>query len=308
MSILLETKSLSKYYKNNTFCALDNVSLKLEGNQVVGLIGSNGSGKTTFVKACTNLISYDGSISYNGNIINNQKDAHKYYSAVLEGNRNIYWKLTVMENIRFFAQIRGLSWSSVRYNAQSLVKDLFLEEKKDALVETLSRGMQQKTALICSLISNTPIIFLDEPTLGLDVESTEQLKYFFSKSDFIENKLIIITSHHLKFLESVTNRNFLMKKGRINELDIGKQSSNIFEIFIYCKSDNIEQLRTMPIHVTEEKIDTYKLICDISLIPLSVILKEIEVNNLEIINFNKLSHNLETLYLNSYESYKSNSN
>ena len=125
---LLKIENLRKVYRlkrGRQVCALDGVSTQLETNRVVALLGQNGSGKTTFIKACCNLITFDGSVRYAGRALRRSSNSlNSFYAAVLEGNRNIYWKLTVMENIRYFAALRYRRYRDVRPLAEELLRRL----------------------------------------------------------------------------------------------------------------------------------------------------------------------------------------
>jgi ABC-2 type transport system ATP-binding protein len=288
----ISIKNLTKYYphKKGAVKALDDISVEISDNQIVGLLGQNGSGKTTFIKSCTNLISFDGNITLEENG-KKRKLTHKDYSAVLEGNRNIYWKLTVLENIRFFAGLRGIKYSKIKNFASDLLKALYIYDKKDCLVETLSRGMQQKTALICTLVVDTPVVFLDEPTLGLDVESKNQLKEFFSHGEFVKNKLILATSHDLEFIRTIASKHLFIKSGKIHDIDMKNINNNIYKITFDCSlTQNTEfagvEFKSNCIYVNTEQIR------------LSTVLNYLEHENVNITDILKMNNDVETIYLN----------
>lgn len=185
--ISLSVQNLSKDFQieNQQKQILKNISIDFPNTGIIGILGKNGAGKTTFIKSCVNLISYTGTISYFGQELQSiqKKSLHtQYYTALFEGNRNIYWKLTPLENIKYFAGLRGIKFNSIKDYVNILLDTLNMKSKANSLVESLSRGMQQKTALIMALAFNTPIIFLDEPTLGLDLESKNNLICFLNRT------------------------------------------------------------------------------------------------------------------------------
>ena len=184
---ILSINSLSKTYINNNIIqnVLNDVNMNFYENQIIGLLGKNGAGKTTFIKSCIGLLEYSGDILFFGKLFKRikNKEKIKLFTAVLEGSRNIYWKLTVIENIQYFAALRGISYSNIKVLVDFLLKDLFLYEKRNTLIEDLSSGMKQKVALVCAFAMDTPIIFLDEPTLGLDLESKNHVIEFLKNNE-----------------------------------------------------------------------------------------------------------------------------
>jgi ABC-2 type transport system ATP-binding protein len=154
-----------------------NVSFSVGEGEMVGLLGPNGAGKTTTIKCILGLVKPDsGRIEVEGvdARLEPRKSAAKL-AAVLEGARNTYWRLTVWENIVYFAGIHGIPVSRGGEYFKYLLSVLKLEDQEDVEVRKLSSGYKQKTAVACALAKRTPIVFLDEPTLGLDVEASYDL-------------------------------------------------------------------------------------------------------------------------------------
>jgi len=148
----------------------------VQKSEVVGLLGPNGAGKTTTIKCLAGLIKpTSGEIYLDGiDALRDQKRALGRVAAVLEGNRNIYWRLTPRENLEFFGGLQGLPLRRVRsYIDEHELLELFdLKGKVNTPARKLSRGMQQKLAVACALVKQTEVLLLDEPTLGLDVETS----------------------------------------------------------------------------------------------------------------------------------------
>lgn len=161
----VEVINLTKHYE--TVKAVDDISFSVKKGSICGILGPNGSGKTTTIKSICNLIIPDnGEIKICGK--DNKKSTNRI-SAMFEGNRNIYWRLTPRENLRYFAGIRGLEGKRLENDIDMLLERFNLTDKKNVMVNNLSRGMQQKVAIAMTLICNTDVILMDEPTLGLDV-------------------------------------------------------------------------------------------------------------------------------------------
>jgi ABC-2 type transport system ATP-binding protein len=201
--------------------------------------------------------------------------------------------MSVLENIRFFANLRNIPFSKIKSLTDKLLKSLCLQDKKDCLVESLSRGMQQKTALICTLITETPIIFLDEPTLGLDIESINQLKQFFTASEFINNKLILITSHNLGFVRDVATKQLFMKDGRIYDIDLKNINNNIYKIKIDGNNDLLAKYEIL----SKMRKDDNCIYVDISQIKLSEIIGILEQENIYVTDMIKMNNDIENIYL-----------
>ena len=158
--------------------AVDDVSLEVEAGTVVGLLGHNGAGKTTTIKMMLGLIEPTaGTVSIAGTDVHRHpKQAFEHVGAVLEGARNVYWRLTVRENLDFFARLGGLDPAEQRDRHDRLLEQLGIADKADTIVNELSRGMKQKVSLASVLARKPDVVFLDEPTLGLDVGSSLELR------------------------------------------------------------------------------------------------------------------------------------
>ena len=197
--------------------AVDGASFSVEPGTVVGLLGPNGAGKTSTIKSILGIVVPDG-----GTVRVNDTDVHQNYrtayenvSAVLEGARNVYWRLTVMENVSFFASLQGINPREAREEHEELLELLGIDDKRDEVVRNLSRGMKQKTALACALARRTPVLFLDEPTLGLDVETSYDLRRELKRLVDQENRTVILSSHDMDVVQDLCDRVVIMDDGQI---------------------------------------------------------------------------------------------
>ncbi|AZR74274.1 hypothetical protein BBF96_13205 [Anoxybacter fermentans] len=221
--MILKVNDLTKVYRNNRKeeLALDSINFHVNEGEIFSILGENGAGKTTLIKLMTNLLTPSkGEILYQGkNITMMGKDYYKKIGVVLEGNRNLYWYLSAYENIYYFGRLLGLNKNTIENRANELLGFFGLYNEKDKKVGNFSRGMQQKLAIIISLLHEPKILFLDEPTLGLDVLSKrdmiKKIRYL-SRND---NVTVIITSHQLDVIEKVADRVLILKKGKIEFLD-----------------------------------------------------------------------------------------
>jgi ABC-2 type transport system ATP-binding protein len=181
--VLLSVDGLKKVYRTRRrkeVVAVDGVTFSVQRGEIVGLLGANGAGKTTTIKCiCTLVRPSAGRIEIAGIDAGLQpRKAVANVAAVLEGNRNIYWRLTVRENIEFFGAIHGMSPRVMSKRIDDLISLLGLEDKRDVPGRHLSKGMQQKLAIACCLVKQTSLVLLDEPTLGLDIETSHDLRAY----------------------------------------------------------------------------------------------------------------------------------
>jgi len=141
--------------------------------------------------------------------------AYGHVDAMLEGARNDYWRLTVRENLRYFAAIRGQDPDALADRHEELLEGLDLLGKADTAVRDLSRGMKQKVSLASVLAGDVSVAFLDEPTLGLDVESSLALRAELKRLAAERGLTLLVSSHDMDVIEDVCDRVIIMNEGRI---------------------------------------------------------------------------------------------
>ena len=239
---VLKVESLTKVYnrrRGKETVAVDDISFSVGKNEVVGLLGPNGAGKTTTIKCiCTLIGPTKGTISVNGtDAVKNARAVLQKVTAVLEGNRNIYWRLSVRENLEFFAGLQGIPLRRVRSYIDELIELFQLKEKEKTPARKLSRGMQQKLAVACALVKRTDILLLDEPTLGLDVEISHELRFALKEMAQRGERTIILSSHDMNVVQDICERVIIINDGRIvtddkvdNLLKLFQASAYRFEI------------------------------------------------------------------------------
>ena len=213
--ICIRVKELVKTYKELT--AVNRISFDVHAGEILGILGPNGSGKTTTLKSILGIIEFDeGSIEVNGlPVISQRKEILKDMGAILEGARNIYWHLSPRENLTYFAGIRGIPKKTITKRTDYLLESLELSDVADKEIRQFSSGMKQKCALACAFIYNPSILLLDEPTLGLDVEISRTIRDWLLNVVEKEGKTILITSHNMDFVESICDRILIIRRGEI---------------------------------------------------------------------------------------------
>jgi ABC-2 type transport system ATP-binding protein len=213
----LEVDNLRKSYRygGKVLEAVRCVSLTLTAGEVLAFLGPNGAGKTTTIKMIAGLIRPDaGRVQIAGVDPHRNPQALRLVGAVLEGNRNLYWRLTPEENLDYFGVLKGLSHREARRRGRELLERFDLLSKRRTTVQTLSRGMQQKLAIAVALVHQPKLLLLDEPTLGLDVEATQNVKALV-KAIASEGCAILLTTHQLNIAEELSDRVAIIQKGEI---------------------------------------------------------------------------------------------
>jgi ABC-2 type transport system ATP-binding protein len=197
--------------------AADGVSFSVERGEVVGLLGPNGAGKTTTIKSILGLVvPTSGTVEIAGVDANeNPRGVYHHVGAMLEGARNTYWKLTVRENLEFFAALGGNDPEAARARHDKLLDRFNLAEKADEPVNELSRGQKQKVSLAATLARGTDVVFLDEPTLGLDVEASVELRRELRRLADEEDITVVLSSHDMDVVEQVCDRVVILSDGRV---------------------------------------------------------------------------------------------
>lgn len=218
--IVIEIESLSKSFsKRNKHIvqAVNNLNLLVSAGQVFGFLGANGAGKTTTIKMICGLVTpTTGHVRINGYDVRQHRSmAMRQIGAVLEGTRNIYWRMSAWDNLMYFGHLKGCWGKALKERAERLLKELDLWERRNDDVRLFSRGMQQKVAIACALIANPPVILLDEPTLGLDIQAARTVKGWITNLVREQGKTVILTTHQLDMAEELCHRVAIINKGNL---------------------------------------------------------------------------------------------
>ncbi|MBE7381106.1 MAG: ABC transporter ATP-binding protein [Leptolyngbya sp. SIO1E4] len=214
---MLAVRDLTKTYGRGKrrFEAVRQVSLTLQQGEVLAFLGPNGAGKTTTIKMMAGLVRPDrGQVSIMGENPHRTAKALRHIGAVLEGNRNLYWRLTPEENLEYFGILRQVPRKRARRRGADLLMQFGLHDKRQTPVQKLSRGMQQKLAIAVALIHAPQLLLLDEPTLGLDVEASETVKALV-RQIAKDGCAILLTTHQLNVAEELSDRVAIIRQGRI---------------------------------------------------------------------------------------------
>lgn len=218
----LSVESVTKIYPARwgrpALTAVDGVSFGLNRGEILGLLGPNGAGKTTTIKMIAGLL-----LPSTGRIVIGAHDvaqhrarAVSHLGAVLEGNRNLHWKLTVRENLEYFGTLKGVTGLGPKIT--ELVEQLDLGEHRKKRVGELSRGLQQRVAIAIALINSPRVLLLDEPTLGLDVVAASAFKDIVRA--IAQNGCgIILTTHQMEVAQELSDRIAIIAGGKLAVMD-----------------------------------------------------------------------------------------
>ncbi|MCL4372713.1 ABC transporter ATP-binding protein [Candidatus Parvarchaeota archaeon] len=224
--VKLIIRNLSKIYKDKRgkrSSALKNVSLNLDINGIFTLIGRNGAGKTTFIRiVSTELLPTAGKVYLDGvDVVKNPKEIRERIAVIPQEAELIPW-MTARENIYAYLLWRGFSFKEAKKRTNTIIFRFKLEKYADKLPRKLSGGTKRKVLVALVISSNAKIIFLDEPTTGLDPISRKEL--WSVLNDLKKEHLIILTTHYLEEAEELSdyiiilNKGKLVKSGTINDI------------------------------------------------------------------------------------------
>ena len=200
--------------------ALRGISFKVRKGELFGLLGPNGAGKTTTIKILTTLLEPSGGsakvLGYD--VVEQAREVRRRINLVAEGERSLYWRLSAYENLRYFASIYYVPKDEAERRIKELLQLVGLWERRNDLVMGFSRGMKQRLAIAKALINDPEVLFLDEPTLGLDVQSALFVREFVEKL-VREGKTVLLTTHYMAEAERLCDRIAIIDGGKIIALD-----------------------------------------------------------------------------------------
>lgn len=223
---------LSKQYPDKT--AVDNISFSVDKGSIFSLLGVNGAGKTTTIKMLCGLTRPTGGEAYVlSHSIHTELDEVKKLVNISPQDTSVASRLTVRENLEFIAGIYGADRKKQREKADEMIKYFHLQEVADRRAKVLSGGWQRKLSIAMALITEPQIIFLDEPTLGLDVLARRELWEVIRRMK--EKITIILTTHYMEEAESLSDKVAVMVDGQI------KAMGSVEELKEQTGADNLEE-------------------------------------------------------------------
>ncbi len=207
--IAIETTGLTKRFDG--LVAVDHLDMEVKQSEIFGLLGPNGAGKTTTIRMLMDIIKPDeGTIHLLGHPPGHEAQERIGY---LPEERGLYRNLKLLEGLTYLAVLKGMNRKLVRKRAETLLEQVGLGGKGDSKVKALSKGMQQKAQLVATLIHDPELVILDEPFLGLDPISTEQVKELIQGLRE-RGKTVVLSTHQMNQVERMCDRILLIDEGQ----------------------------------------------------------------------------------------------
>jgi ABC-2 type transport system ATP-binding protein len=308
--MLLQVDSLSKIFKTPfsrkpPMVAVKDVSFQIKPGEVYALLGPNGAGKSTIIKMIAGLIiPTSGSIRIGYKDTSGKSIVYKHLSAVLEGARNVYWRMNPLENLYYFANLRGITSNEIESKTHEILKELNIDAKKKNQSQHLSRGMLQKLALGVGLITNPELLLLDEPTLGLDVESARKMRDMIRHLTHVEGRSVLLTTHQMELVEELADRVGILRNGSLIQEGTLSELKSIFHSYIYKIkirgewkiSDSIQkQFSISKVSTTGDSME-FDLDCT-DREGIYKFLEHLKNEKIEIVHFYRMEEDLEEIFL-----------
>lgn len=216
MDKVISVNRLTKKFGN--FVAVDNISFDVAKGEIFGFLGANGAGKTTAMRMLCGLsLPTSGSGSVAGYDISRQPEEIKRHIGYMSQKFSLYSSLTVEENLKLFSTIYGMTDSQIKEATDRIFRELDLEQSRNTLVKDLPVGWKQKLAFACATVHSPEVVFLDEPTGGVDPVTRRKFWELIYKASS-EGMTVFVTTHYLDEAE-YCNRVSIMVDGKIAALD-----------------------------------------------------------------------------------------
>jgi len=234
-NIAIEAKDLTK--KFGSFTAVDNITFNVNKSEIFGFLGANGAGKTTAIRMLTGLsIPSSGKASVAGYDVFSQTEIIKRNIGYMSQKFSLYEDLTVKENMQLFGGIYGMRRSTIKQKIAQVLKDLDLTDSAKSLVSSLPLGWRQKLAFSVAIFHNPQIVFLDEPTSGVDPITRRQFWEMIYKAAK-EGTTILVTTHYMDEAEycdriSIMNHGLIEAMGTPGDLKKKYNVDSIEDAFL----------------------------------------------------------------------------
>jgi len=223
--IIIEVKNLSKKFKD--IIAVDNISFNVKKGDIFAFLGPNGAGKTTTIRMLTTLLHpTSGYIGVNGFDINDTTEVRSSFGIVFQ-DPSLDNELTAYENLEFHGIMYKVPKEIRRERIELMLKFVSLWERRDDYVKNFSGGMKRRLEIARGLIHHPKILFLDEPTLGLDPQTRNHLWDYVKKLNKNENMTVFLTTHYMEEANKVANTIAIIDNGKIIAMGTSKELQKI---------------------------------------------------------------------------------
>ncbi|MEJ2243308.1 MAG: ABC transporter ATP-binding protein [Candidatus Bathyarchaeota archaeon] len=304
--VMIEVTNLTK--KFGDFTAVDNISFDVKKSEIFGLLGPNGAGKTTTIRMLSTLTRpTEGTAKIGRYDVAKQDNKVRQLIGLVSEKMIMYDRLTAKENLKFFGKLYSLPKDTMNQRIDELLELVQLTKFKDTKVGTFSTGMRQRMNVVRALLNRPQVLFLDEPTLGLDPQSTVEIREFVKKINKENETTIILTTHMMNEADILCDRIGIIDHGKITALDTSKNLKKI------VSGDDTTVLKLDVANVTPKLLKKIKEIDCVKSVaqegethlkvhatgdtPFDDILKVLQANNTKINSIEHVQPTLEDVFL-----------
>ena len=298
----IKVKDLTK--KFNGFTAVDKISFMVKSGELFGLLGPNGAGKTTTIRMLTGIFKpTDGIALVGGYDIQKKPLEAKQLMGIVPEMANAYMDLSALRNLLLMGELYGIGKKERVEKAENLLKLFGLYERRNNKVKTFSKGMKQRIIVAMGLMNDPKILFLDEPTAGLDVESVRLIRRLIKEFNS-RDITIILTTHNIEEANQLCDRVAIMNHGRIVAIDSPEKLKSTFQSVASIEVAFDREVKVEELSFGDVVTDMKKVGDKIRLYGKStgeVIPRLVEYSQLsgnKIISLNTLAPNLEDVFVN----------
>lgn len=298
---MITVENLTKKFE--TVTAVENISFNIDESETFGFLGPNGAGKTTTIRMLSTLISQtSGKITIDNRSPESDGEYIRSIIGLLTESPGMYEKISAYDNLEYYSSFYNIPGTKRKDNIERYLKMFDLWDRKDDLVGTYSKGMKQKLALSRALIHDPKILFLDEPTAGLDPESAHMVRNFI-ESLKKEKTTVFLCTHNLEEASNLSDRVCIIERkiiriATLSELQSDDKNKRVEIIFTENASKYIKLLEEID-KIKDIQADNNRAILVIEEPEISnpLIIKKLVGNGAEILYFNEIKATLEEIYL-----------
>ncbi len=304
MNNAIEVEGLTKYYGD--FLAVDHIDFEVRQGEVFGFLGPNGAGKTTTQRMLTTLLKpTEGRIIIHGHDLAHDAYPVKRQMGLVPEESNVYTELTAWDNLMFTAQLYRVGRSERGERARELLETFGLWEKRDVKVENFSKGMRRRLSIAMAIIHKPVLLFLDEPTPGLDAQSARAIQGLLRQLN-AEGTTIFLTTHQIEEANQICDRVAIINHGQIAAIDTPERLKAAFRRVQSVEvalepSDGAEPLDDFPTLAgitTKVKMgDKWRLYTEDPSALLPQVIDYARSHGLRVVSMNTLGPSLEDVFL-----------
>ncbi len=263
MTAVIEARELRRTYRTTTGVfrrrpleveAVRGISFEVQQGELFGLLGPNGAGKTTTIRMLITLLLPTGGSAHvlGHDVVTDAREIRRKIGYVFGGDRGLYERLSALDNLRYFAELYGVSGREQKRRIAEVLELVGLEGREQERVEGYSRGMRQRLHIARGILHDPPVVFLDEPTIGVDPVGSRDLRRMIS--GLVQGgKTVLLTTHYMFEADTLCDRVAVIAKGRVvgagtpRELKSHAGNSTVVEVEAFgIDEETVRKLRAVP--------------------------------------------------------------